>query len=266
MNMFRSLYNFRDLGGLKTNSGLYVRKQLLYRSNALCNLNKTEQQQLIDDYGIKTVIDLRSERERLTKPDLLPKGITYFSLAPISLNAEESDRIMRDKRMSTVEKLKANIIEPYSNIPEKMMTMMRSFVSNPINRDVFARMLSIYLNCHTPILLHCTTGKDRAGFGTAILLAALDVPLESIYKDYLFSNVMCANENERKMLEFASVVTDEALLGNLKSMLTVSEAYLDAAMDEIKRRYDDMQGFLTKGLFFNIEEQKKLQMRYIELL
>jgi len=39
-----------------------------------------------------------------------------------------------------------------------------------------------------PLLVHCSAGKDRTGIAIALLLAALDVPHETIIKDYLLTN------------------------------------------------------------------------------
>jgi protein-tyrosine phosphatase len=43
-------------------------------------------------------------------------------------------------------------------------------------------------NGAVPILIHCAAGKDRTGVAIALLLAALDVPYETILDDYLLTN------------------------------------------------------------------------------
>lgn len=40
----------------------------------------------------------------------------------------------------------------------------------------------------TPILLHCTSGKDRTGVAVAVLLLTLGVPREVIVEEYLLSD------------------------------------------------------------------------------
>ncbi len=39
-----------------------------------------------------------------------------------------------------------------------------------------------------PALFHCTYGKDRTGFGAALVLELMRVPWEKIEQDYLLSN------------------------------------------------------------------------------
>lgn len=39
------------------------------------------------------------------------------------------------------------------------------------------------------VIFHCTAGKDRTGFGALLALSALGVPLNTIKKDYLLTNI-----------------------------------------------------------------------------
>ena len=65
------------------------------------------------------------------------------------------------------------------------------------NTDQFAKVLEQFQNeDNYPILISCSYGKDRTGFLTAMLLAALDIPgtpswrlldIQSIYRYESFS-------------------------------------------------------------------------------
>lgn len=46
------------------------------------------------------------------------------------------------------------------------------------------------------VLWHCSMGKDRVGVGTALLLYALGVPMETIMEDYLRTN-RCLEEDQQ---------------------------------------------------------------------
>lgn len=50
-----------------------------------------------------------------------------------------------------------------------------------------------------PALLHCTAGKDRTGFGSALVLLALGVPEHTAYDDYLLTNATTASRTERAL-------------------------------------------------------------------
>ena len=72
--------NFRDLGGLRTESGRTVRGGLLYRSDALHALTE-EDLPVYQGLGIRQLIDLRTPFERQISPNLLPEGAEYAAVA-----------------------------------------------------------------------------------------------------------------------------------------------------------------------------------------
>ncbi len=41
---------------------------------------------------------------------------------------------------------------------------------------------------HRPLVFHCTAGKDRTGFASALLLTLLGVPWDTVMDDYLRTN------------------------------------------------------------------------------
>ena len=76
--------NFRDLGGLPTVDGRVTRHGVLFRSSALEELMTRDVRLLIDDIGLRTVIDLRSDDDRVESADtLLDVPVRYLNL-PIS--------------------------------------------------------------------------------------------------------------------------------------------------------------------------------------
>ena len=66
----KTIRNPRDLGGYLTQDGHKVKMQRLLRTGRICNLSRHDQQYLIN-YGLRKVIDLRSEKERKQDPDTL---------------------------------------------------------------------------------------------------------------------------------------------------------------------------------------------------
>ena len=47
--------------------------------------------------------------------------------------------------------------------------------------------------------MHCTAGKDRAGFAAAVVLRTLGVPEETVYEDFLLTNHYTADRIERTL-------------------------------------------------------------------
>ena len=67
--MLEGLPNTRDVGGLPTDDGRYVKHARLLRSGALDHATARDLEVLLDDYQVRTVIDLRTEEERKEHPD-----------------------------------------------------------------------------------------------------------------------------------------------------------------------------------------------------
>ena len=63
------VYNMRDIGGYATADGRLTRWRTLVRSDTLHRLSPASQKTLID-YGIRTVVDLRTTRETLVEPNV----------------------------------------------------------------------------------------------------------------------------------------------------------------------------------------------------
>jgi protein-tyrosine phosphatase len=82
-----SVPNLRDLGGWPTRDGGRVRRGLLYRS---AQLDKLQDGDLpaFEKLGIRSVYDLRTERERAAQPDRVPEGAEHIV---VDVLADSSD-------------------------------------------------------------------------------------------------------------------------------------------------------------------------------
>jgi protein-tyrosine phosphatase len=260
---FKNISNFRDFGGYQTKEGQTVKTGYLFRSDALCHIDHEEAEIIAEKYHVKTIIDFRSVVERESEPDKLVKGTTVFAIAPEAKLAEfasEATDQKAQKRKSSVELIKEGKTDQFLTISEDMQRMMQSFVTNEKNRAAFRRMLEVYLNPENyAILQHCRGGKDRTGFGAALILGILGVPKEVIMKDYLLSNAYNAQVIEKKMTMYRSITQDKKLLENLLDMLVVKENYLNAAYDEMDHEYGGFDRFVSEGVGFNLEQQEKLK-------
>ena len=54
-----------------------------------------------------------------------------------------------------------------------MVDMNREFVSSELPK--YAEMFQLLLTDDKPVLIHCASGKDRTGFGSALILDVLGV-------------------------------------------------------------------------------------------
>lgn len=152
--------NLRDLGGYKTKDGRYVKWGLLFRSGKLDELTDSDLDYLAS-IPVKTVIDFRNHSEIASAPDKLPPTVVNTK----NYNVLEGDTSV-DDFMDSMNQGR------YDYVRETMILSNEIFVRE--HQEVFKAYLSDILNENNlPLLFHCTGGKDRAGFASALFLSAL---------------------------------------------------------------------------------------------
>jgi protein-tyrosine phosphatase len=101
---------------------------------------------------------------------------------------------------------------------------------------------------NTPLLFHCSAGKDRTGFGAALFLASLGVDKETIIQDYLLS---------KKYIEekYSGFVAKNPVL---EPLMTVKREYIEAALDLIDKEYGGMGNYLSHYLEVDTLKMRKI--------
>jgi len=235
--------NVRDIGGYRATDGLEVRRDRLFRGDALSQLSPADVERL-DQLGLRTVIDFRTPGEvLLSGTDRLPYGVELTSL-PVGVGdlgslyeliaSGDHDRQRRELGDGRAARL--------------MVEINRGFVADGRQREAFGAALRLVCSPgRLPLLYHCSSGKDRAGWMTAIVHTALGVPRELVLRDYLLSNDFHRTGYQKLRCDLVAtgIVDDPELL---RPILEQSAAYLGAAFEEVDRRYPSFGEFLTHGL------------------
>ena len=242
-------HNTRELGGYKTADGLSVKWGMLFRSDKLSDISKTDQAYL-QNLGIKKIIDFRSKEEKAEDPDIIPKGISYIEM-PISV-----DGAMRSK-IEAVLKGEAN-----KEVKSFLIDANKEFVSDYI--EVYENFLRGLIDDEGPILFHCTAGKDRAGFAAAITLIALGVSKEDVIKDYMKTNQFTKKRIEEiiKQIELMTLYQTDAEI--LRPLLGVEREYIETAFHTAEEEYGSLENFIKNGLNISDEDIKKLRNKFLE--
>ena len=81
-------HNFRDLGGLPASEGLVTRSGLLYRSGDLNSITDNDVD-VLERLGLAGIIDFRSVRERLNRPDRWIPSVREIKNIAINDSARE---------------------------------------------------------------------------------------------------------------------------------------------------------------------------------
>ncbi len=143
-----------------------------------------------------------------------------------------------------------------------MQDMNRSFVTDPAARAGFAKLLTDLANTSGPQVYHCTAGKDRTGWTSALLLGIAGVSSETVMDDYLLTNEYSAASIERTYHGIAAT-QGQAVADVYRPLLGVDASYLQAGLDELKARYGTVENYLRTGLGLSPTTIGKLALKLL---
>lgn len=251
--------NVRDVGGYRTYTGGQVRQGLVYRSDALGKLTPADIT-TVAGLGLTKAVDFRIPMEvQYDGADRLPSGLSATSrpVSDLGLYATLVGAIGSGDPVKQEQMLGGGRAEAY------MRDIYRTFVSSPENRAQFAATLrEIADSGQGPILYHCTSGKDRTGWMSYVLLRALGVPEATAGSDYLASNTFrgAYDAQVRAGLKQSGRMQNPDLLIPLQE---VRQDYLDAATAQLQADYGGFYGYLTDGLGLDLRTLAKLQAKMV---
>ncbi|MBR9911371.1 MAG: tyrosine-protein phosphatase [Gammaproteobacteria bacterium] len=244
--------NFRDFGGYHTTDGRRVRWQALYRSGHLGSLTESDKQ-MIAALGINLVCDFRTQPEMDLNPTSLAEGHTP-QIVQLRLNPGDNIELfgmLKDIKGTTAVRAAGR---------KKMLHINREIVQNKTEsyRDMFQSILA----SEGPALIHCSAGKDRTGFGAAIILAALGVPEKTIFHDYLLTNeFLDIDYSMRWLSDFTGITLDKKAA---EPIFEVHADYLRSAFDTIKAEHGDVDTFIRNKMELDEHALQALRQRYLE--
>ncbi|MBN2661163.1 MAG: tyrosine-protein phosphatase [Tannerellaceae bacterium] len=235
-----SVQNLRDIGGYVNNRDFTTRWGKIYRSGKLNTLSEWDSMRL-DNLGIKTIIDLRGANE-VHKEPIRYKNLKVINL-PIPITDEDSvSKLIEEGRMRKGDAILF------------LQDMYLQFIKG--NSPMFASAMNELLDKENyPVLITCSLGKDRAGFLSALILASLGVPEDTILKDYTTSND-CIEIN--KIAKLANGLNADAQ-ETFTVIINADETYLDIAIKKILKDYGSMDKYLDKEIGMNEKKRAKLK-------
>ena len=175
--------NFRDLGGYRTADGRMVAWRTLFRADGLNKLTDADVAQL-GELGLATVIDLRTldeaEQRGSFPVDRVP--VTYLGL-PLTDVLPATEELPDWKEA-------AYVAARYGAMVSEGGPMLTSAIQALATGDAL------------PAVMHCSAGNDRTGVLSALILAFLGVPDETIVADYTLSAAAMGRLLERLKAEY----------------------------------------------------------------
>jgi protein-tyrosine phosphatase len=221
------LLNVRDLGGHPTEDGGETRFGEIVRADTVRRLSDGGWQALLD-YGIRTIVDLRTDGERQADPPaelpvtavhvpfLEEDPAVFHEVEEASTRSPDYAAATRDVYLIFLERFRANVATAITTIAEAPKG---------------------------GVVVHCMGGKDRTGLATALLLRISGVSIEDIAADYALSEERLRPRHEKW---FAEAETDAERERLRRIAATPAQSMVDV-LEELERRYGSVEAYLRAG-------------------
>ena len=183
--------NTRDIGGYRTSDGRTLRWRQIIRSDNLSRLTDSDFQKL-EEMGLKTIIDLRTDRENEQGPTVWqgdnPPQIYHFPIGRADNDWFNAQRKLLKNNRFTERQSMAHMVNGYRMIAKEGLPSYQQLMTLVLDES------------NWPVLIHCNAGKDRAGVATMLILEALGVDQETIMEDFLLTNEVSRTEEKANFL------------------------------------------------------------------
>jgi protein-tyrosine phosphatase len=226
---FRTVYNFRDIGGAPVRVGKRISEGVIYRSANPDAINKSDLKKL-HALDIRTIIDLRAPEESKKKPKVI-SNIETLSL-PLDFEKTTRERLMpflyKKGVHDEIDKINSSL---YIEILDAAIPVFRQVIETLMTPE------------RSPVLIHCQAGKDRTGVICALIQLALGADRQSIIDDYMRSNEALL-PYFRKRLRLRKIFS----LGffpseNILYAITVKEKNIEAVLSRVNDHYGGIEAY-----------------------
>lgn len=263
---FEGIENGRDMGGLVMQDGRTVRFDMLVRSGNLATATDGDVAVLTNRFQLSDVFDFRFDAEIAAAPDRVISGVTYTQLStlPEAFIAAMSSGSSSQEAIDTRDIGSLVIGKAFDPLAQAFARQFYPFiVASAQAQNYYGQFLRGVLAAKGGVLWHCSQGKDRAGWGSAFVLAALGASRQVIVDDFDLSNQSYAARVE----ELSAMVRDKEggaeAVAFIQAMVGVSRENFEATLDLIDQQYGSLSTYIVNQLGFSEAEQQQLRAKYL---
>ena len=247
--------NFRELGGYEADEGKHVKWGQIYRGIPTGLLTGAADRKLLDSLGLRLILDLRSESEAAEQPDYVPDGARLVRIcglchpdgSEISFSPGDIEKLLKGKK------------DEEHNLADAMYQQM--LFRNKAYKELFRALEA----GETPILFHCSGGKDRTGVAAMLILLALGASDETICQDFVRTNVCRRPELEKIWAAHAEEI--EAHPEQKQFYQGIAGVHPESApfvLDTIRKEYGTTDAYLEAEYGLTPARLMRLRRMYLE--
>jgi len=232
--------NARDLGGLPTADGSTVQAGRLIRSDNLQGLTESDVRLLVDDIGVRAVVDLRTGVEvrsegpgpLMRESDVEVRNLSLFPEAGTATDAaaaEDGPVVLPWHERAASESGSESTRESGDESRRGAAGVYLRYLDD--RADSVLEALRTIAHSDGATVVHCAAGKDRTGVVIAFALAEVGVLRAAIVADYARSaeRIEAIFARLRASHTYAQDLTDE--VDNHRPRAVTMERLLDAVDD-----------------------------------
>lgn len=255
--------NFRDLGGLPAADGKCIKYGRLLRCGHLAYITEEDTRKLTEDYGLRTVIDMRTENEMNRRPDTKLPNVEYLRCPIFEKKAEGVTRETAVPN-SPVESALRMAHDIHGCDPHERMKGLYGKFFEEEGLQNYAGFFDLLLSHEEgAVLWHCTMGKDRCGTGALLLEWLLGVPDALILADYLYTAHRLTPVTEETIRQARLIEDDDELMEIIRIMDGVHPDFPAVLRDKAEAMCSKEE-FIRDKLGMTEDKIAKLRELYLE--
>ena len=229
----------------------------IWRGIPTCKLTGEADRAKLDALGLRLILDLRSVEEAKKEPDYVPDGARLVQIC--GLCAEDGHEI------SFAPDDIAALMKGYEESADGSTFVQAMYERMLFGNKAFKELFRALEAGETPILFHCSAGKDRTGVAAMLILLALGASDETICADYERTNLCRKAEIDAVLAEHAEeIAANPACRMRYYRKAGVDPAAAPFVLRTIRAKYGSAENYLEAEYGLTPARLMRLRRMYLE--
>ena len=231
------IHNFRDVAGPgygvpRSGAGSLgvMARGVVFRSAAISATDGDVG--VIESLGVTTIVDLRTEGEAAQQPDVPVPGAQNVWVDILQGNSTAAT--LMNSGIVSIEQARSEMSRTYEQ-----------FVLGEQERAAFGRAINAVAASQGASIVHCTAGKDRTGWTSAILQLLAGVSEDDVVADYLLSQKYTKDLTDAIMQYVRVKMPPQA--DAIEELMGVNEANIQLSLVKLRKEFGDIRRYLIDG-------------------